>query len=224
MKYIIANWKAHKTLAEAEAWVDSFLELISHAPEVKEKLEQDQLKILIAAPIPFLYPLSPKISQKNTEVIAQDVSANDEGPYTGEVTAKMLEGLISYALVGHSERREHFLETDETVLKKAFQSTKHNIVPIVCVQNESNSIPTGSVVAYEPKGAIGTGNNTSIGEVVSLKKKLNLPQGTAFLYGGSVDEKTVDEYVDCVDIDGLLVGRASLDPDEFFSLVRKYAR
>ncbi len=221
MKYIIANWKAHKTRAEASAWVDSITEKISRSPEVAQKLDQDQLRILVACPFPYLSDLSQKITRKNLQVTSQDVSVFDEGPHTGETTAKMLEGLVVYVLVGHSERRDNFHETDEVVLKKAELAVKYNLTPIVCIQDESNVVPPDSIIAYDPKEAIGTGKNILSEDISSLKKKLSLPQGTVFLYGGSVNEQNIGDYLLSQEIDGFLVGGASLDPDEFFTLIKK---
>ncbi|OGK17970.1 hypothetical protein A3G67_04695 [Candidatus Roizmanbacteria bacterium RIFCSPLOWO2_12_FULL_40_12] len=222
MKYIIANWKAHKTLEEASAWVDSVNKQISQTPDVQRKLEDDELIILIAAPFPFLVPLSQKISQKNLAVAAQDVSVYGEGAYTGEVTAKMLKGVTTHVLIGHSERKDYFHETDEVVLKKSEQVLSQGLSPIFCIQNESNKIPEGAnIIAYDPKEAIGTGKNVPGEETATFRKKLNLFPDAVFLYGGSVNPESIDEYLSHPEINGFLVGGSSLDPEEFFELVKK---
>ncbi len=223
MKYIIANWKTRKTLAESTSWLKTFLSLLENNNEVKSKLEKDEIKVIIAPASPFIVPLSQIISSmKNLALASQDISQFEEGSFTGEVTARMLEGIVSYALLGHSERRTNNHETDEIVNKKVQLARKHNISSIVCVQGVESKIPQEvSIVAYEPTDAIGTGNNQKVEDVISVKKKLTLPASTPFLYGGSVNDSNIDSYLTSSEIDGLLVGTSSLDPEEFFKLLTR---
>lgn len=213
MKYIIANWKAYKTLEEAISWMDVFL---------KNKLQNDSLNVIVAAPFPFLMLLSKMIlSARNVALAAQDVSMFDEGAYTGEVTARMLQGRVSYVIIGHSERRTNNSENDNVVSKKIEQAVKYDLSPILCIQNEQNVIPQKTAfVAYEPVESIGTGKNENLNNVVTLKKKLNLPQNAKFLYGGSVNSENINQYTSSPEIDGCLIGSYSLDPNDFFKLLR----
>ncbi len=222
MRYIIANWKAHKTLEQAAEWIQKFLFLLSQSSKVKNALETDTLTIIIAAPLPFLALLADKTkSIKNLSLASQDISVFADGAYTGETTAEMLKGLVSYTLVGHSERRKHQHETKEQFEKKIKEALDHDIRPIYCISKHEDMIKETEIVAYEPEESIGTGKNKSFQDILSFKCDLDTFGVEAFIYGGSVNDSNIKEYSKD-DIDGVLVGTASLDPEEFFSLVKKY--
>jgi len=214
-KYFIANWKANKNLDEALSWFDDFL--INYRPE-KEKI------IIICPPFPLIFPLKQKIKKYNNIYLGtQDISAFEEGAYTGEVTAKNLFGLINFALVGHSERRRYFLENNDSVNKKIILAKKYQIEPILCISNQKELEPASKTrcnfVAYEPVGAIGTGKNEQLTQVIKFKKALNLDKKTRFFYGGSINEKNSFLYWKDNAIDGVLVGSASLDPKKFLAII-----
>ena len=212
MKYFIANWKANKNLDEALDWLDRLLKL---------PFRNDRAKMVVCPPFHLIYPL--KLKLKSNPLIslgAQNISAFESGSYTGEVTAKSLQGLVEYTIIGHSERREYFNEKYDILLKKTRLAKKYQIEPIFCVRGENDAIPAGvRIVAYEPTYTIGSGNNELIEKVLEAKQKLKLPKNVIFIYGGSVNKNNVPSYLRSQEIDGLLVGGASLDPKEFHDIV-----
>ncbi|MBI4225824.1 triosephosphate isomerase [Candidatus Roizmanbacteria bacterium] len=213
MRYFIANWKANKNLNEALDWIDKFLNLPSR---------YDRIKMVVCPPFHLIHPLKLKLrDNKFISLGTQDVSVFESGNYTGEVTAKSLKGLIDYAIIGHSERRKYFQESDEVLTKKVQLALKYEIQPVYCVRGEKDSIPENiKIVAYEPVYAIGTGQNEDVEKVIEVKKKLNLSEKVSFLYGGSITESNAQDYLVNSYIDGLLIGGSSLDPDEFFKIIK----
>lgn len=211
MKYFIANWKANKNVSEADQWLKIFSQ--NYYPK-------ENVTIIIAPPYPFLHIVHEVVrSLKNVFVAAQDISMYEEGNYTGEVSAKSLKGLVDYSIVGHSERRVNFNETDETIDKKIDLAHKYLLKTILCIRDGNDKIINETeIVAYEPIGAIGTGENVSVENIIALKNKLSLGDSIKFLYGGSVSDKNVAQYLQTDAIDGLLVGGASLDPVQFLKL------
>lgn len=222
-KYIIANWKANKSYDEAQEWIAMFSSLIKEDSAVQEKLESDALHIIICPPAPFIFSLANAVSEmKNITIGAQDISAYEEGAYTGEVTVKSIEFGAGCTLLGHSERRSLFNETEETLAKKVALAKKYTIDPILCIRGTQDTIHEGvAMIAYEPVEAIGTGKNMSAAEVLEKKKTFTLPQDCIFIYGGSVNEQTCTEYLQSDEIHGLLVGGASLVPETFLGIIRK---
>ena len=220
MKYLIANWKAQTTLSEMVQWIETFKDQLSNDTKLQSKLTENELKIIICPPFPFiLYVKNHFKDIAGIEVGAQDVSAFKEGKYTGEVTAKALKDITNYSIVAHSERREHFQETEEEIEHKISLCDQYNITPILCVRNDRDNVyPTTSIIAFEPVEAIGTGENADVEYVLEMKKKIVLPEDGAFLYGGSADSTNINDYLKTGEIDGFLVGTASLDPREFYSM------
>lgn len=213
MKYFIGNFKANKNYFEIMEWIDAFISIY----KVKENVT-----IGICPPYPFLGLMQDKLGKLgNIFVGAQTVSSYEQGSYTGEVTARSLEGTVRFAIIGHSERRKTFKETDEELALKVALAKKYNIEPIYCIRDEKDVIPPGvTYVAYEPVAAIGTGQNESLDKVLEMKSKLSLPNGCIFIYGGSVNEKNVNEYLVSHEIDGFLIGKASLTPETFLQIAR----
>jgi len=209
MKYFIANWKANKNLAEAIKWLDTFLTF---------PISSDYSKVVICPPHPLLYPVKEKIKNaKNIYLGAQDLSSFGEGSYTGEVSAKTLSGMVDYVIIGHSERRKNFNENDELLLKKTHLAKQFRIEPIFCVRDENDKIPQEvQFIAYEPIFAIGSGDNQPVQKVLEVKQKLQLPKQSFFLYGGSANKNNASSYLASPEINGFLVGTASLDPLEFY--------
>lgn len=216
MKYCIANWKANKNLKEAIEWLNFFLQQLIQHP-----ILNDDIKIVICPPYSLLYPLAQRLKNfKNVYLGAQNLSAFENGSFTGEITAGMIKDVIQYAIIGHSERRKYFYETEMQIEKKIILAKKHHIEPILCIRDEKDKIfPQVKIVAYEPVYAIGTGTNESPEKVLLMKKKLNLNSTTIFLYGGSVNEENVKQYIATGKIDGFLVGAASLDPLKFSQII-----
>ncbi len=214
MKYFIANWKAHKDSNEALVWWHTFSDLIKTG-------QNSEAEIIICPPFPLILSLKEKVEgTKNIHLGAQNISYYDEGPYTGEVSGKNLFNLAEYVIIGHSERRRNFQETDEVLARKTNLALKYNLKPIFCLENAGQTIPPGiNMVAYEPVGAIGTGKNEPLEQVLAMKKKLAVNSSIPFIYGGSVDENNIGQYLASPEINGFLIATASLDPNRFYKIV-----
>jgi triosephosphate isomerase len=243
---IAANWKMYKTPAESTAFLDSFLPLIER---------NSQVEIVLCPPMTSLPALVDAAGSKPLAVGAQDMHWKDEGAYTGETSPTMLLAIgATHVLIGHSERRQYFNETDTTVNLKLKSALAHGLIPIVCVGehlNERESGLTGKVLelqvsmalegidpaiaapivfAYEPVWAIGTGR-TATPEIAEDAHKLiraqiakiltpALADSTRILYGGSVKPDNARSLCCLSDIDGALVGGASLDPKSFADIIK----
>ncbi len=240
---LAANWKMHKTAAEAVAFVEAFLPLVKGA----------EVDVVIAPPATALDRVSGALNGSGVMLAAQNVHPEPKGAFTGELSAGMLAELgCAYTIVGHSERRALFGETDEFVARKAEALLAAGIRPIVCVgetleERESDRtfavcgaqlegslarIPDDRaadvVVAYEPVWAIGTGR-TATPEIAQevhafLRERLEARFGAAasdvrVQYGGSVKPDNVYDLMGQPDIDGGLVGGASLEPESFSRIV-----
>lgn len=212
--WVIANWKSNKTISEALEW-------ISYVGPRLEKTES--LKVVVCPPFVDIEEVKKAVMVGNFPIMigSQDLSPYDSGPYTGEETARILKELVDLAILGHSERREKFSETDEMVKDKVKQAIDHQITPLVCVQNSDTSVPTGcTLVAYEPIFAIGTGNSDTPISANNVAKILKEKHGEKLevLYGGSVTLKNAKAFVSQDNISGVLIGSASLDPEEFVKI------
>lgn len=215
MKYIIGNWKANKNFDEIKEWVDIFLKSFRARPQVS---------VIICPPYPFISYLNEKLAGlSNIFIGAQTISSIESGSYTGEVTVKSLAGMVRYVIIGHSERRIAFKETNEDLALKTFQARKYGIEPIYCVRDEKDFIPEHvKYVTYEPVSSIGTGQNESLEKILEMKNRLILPKDTVFLYGGSVNENNVKEYLLSGQIDGFIIGGASLDVNQFMRIINSF--
>ena len=213
MKYVIGNWKANKNHTESANWIETFQGEFS---------PNEQVTLVICPPFPFLSLVRNALKGFPQVFIgAQNVSLFEEGSYTGEVTAKTLKEIVSFAIIGHSERRKNFHETDEELTRKVQLAKKYNLEPIYCVRDEKDPIPAGvTFVAYEPVAAIGTGQNEPPEKVIEMKKKMHLPDNCVFIYGGSVNETNISSYLQTGEIDGFLVGKASLDAHQFLAMAK----
>ncbi|XP_023226489.1 uncharacterized protein LOC111627153 [Centruroides sculpturatus] len=217
-----------------------------------ERFEQALIGTKVNYALAVNYTLLKKIRRSGVEglkTFAQNVSEFDDGPYTGETSALMLSSLgIEGAIIGHSERRQYFGETDLIVRKKLKQLLAHRLKPIVCVgetllqrQQDQTEKVIGEqlgtifakfkkfddiIIAYEPLWAIGTGQTATpeqAQKVARLIRKLTAKNVT-ILYGGSVNAANVASFLTQPDIDGVLVGNASLDPKGFAELIREAER
>ena len=136
------------------------------------------------------------------------------------MTAKSLEGLVNYVIVGHSERRRYLNETNEMIINKIIQAKKYNIEPILCVRNQEDlPLKNVDIISYEPVQAIGTGKNEDPKDILGMKKRLQIPRSTVFFYGGSVNKTTILDYLKTDEINGFLIGTASNDPLDFYNIV-----
>lgn len=159
---------------------------------------------------------------------AQDVSPFAEGAYTGEVSAQQVREFATYVIIGHSERRKDFGETEEIISRKIDQAIKNSLIPIVCISdikqigNLKFEIGNSSslVVAYEPLSAIGSGEADDPKNADEMARKIKEITPDVFvLYGGSVSAENVHDFTQMPHIDGVLVGGASLDPQEFSKII-----
>lgn len=215
MKYFIANWKANKNLKEAEEWFQIFIREL-------HRIQTPNI-IIICPPSALIYSTKQFIKNEpqNIFIGSQDISIFDQGSYTGEVTGYSLQDLVNFAIIGHSERRNYFHENDESLNNKIKQARKYNIEPIFCIRGQTDKIlPEVKFLAYEPVEAVGTGLNEEPEKVLEVKKSLGLDQSAKFLYGGSVNENNVNNYLKYDEIDGLLIGTASLDPIQFINIIK----
>ncbi|MBN1312585.1 MAG: triose-phosphate isomerase [Anaerolineae bacterium] len=240
------NWKMNKTIVEA----------LDFAKAVKGPLASVKgVEKVICSSFVALAPLADAFKGTDFKLGSQDIYWEEQGAFTGEVSPLMLKEVCQMAIIGHSERRQYFGETDETVNKKIKAALAHGLTPIVCVgesleQNQAgeteqfvgkqvraalDGITAGQmadiVIAYEPIWAIGTGlaataddANRIIGQVVRAAIS-ELYGGTVagqtrILYGGSVNTKNVEELMQQPDVDGGLVGGASLKPDDYITLAK----
>ena len=236
-KVIIAgNWKMHKTQAEALEFLQGFLNQVSDMPEDRE--------VVLCVPFTILSTLSRNLHGSRIQVGAQNVHWEAEGAYTGEISAPMLTELnVRYVVIGHSERRQYFGETDATVNLRLKAAQQYGLTPILCVGETKQQRDAGQaesviavqlekdlidvdqqklVIAYEPIWAIGTGNICEVGEanrmIGMIRSKLSNPHVT-IQYGGSVKPNNVDEIMAQPEINGALVGGASLEPQDFSRIV-----
>jgi triosephosphate isomerase len=246
---IVGNWKMNKTVAEAEAFVASFLPRISAA---------DHVEIGLAPVFTALGPVVDSTRGSRVEVYAQNMHEADSGAFTGEVAAPMLAELdVHGVILGHSERREHFAETDRALQAKVLHALETGLQPILCVgeteeerdngdterklrhqvQEGLAKVPDGRlaevVIAYEPIWAIGTGRMATpeqCQEAVAFIRALvadraaEQAERTRILYGGSCKPDNAGELQALPDVDGVLVGGASLDPADLAAVVEAAPR
>lgn len=212
--WIIANWKSNKTISEALEWVSKV------GPKIPQR---DTLKVVVCPTFSCLSELKKTIQVGNFPLMvgAQNLSPFGIGAYTGEESATLLQGLIDLSILGHSERRENFNEDDEMVANKAKLALGSNIIPLVCVQGKTTSVPQDcKLVAYEPIFAIGTGTPDTpenANEAAKFLKQNNAD--LEVLYGGSVNVGNVASFLAQENINGVLVGKSSLDAEEFIRIV-----
>lgn len=210
---VVANHKANLDYQDFDTWIN----------QVGPKATDFQGTVVVCPSAPFLaqaWLLAQSQSWKY-KLGAQDVSSFDAGAYTGEVAAEQLQGICTYAIIGHSERRKHFQESDEVLGKKVQQVKKANLNPIFCIQNQDTKIPEGvEIVAYEPIFAIGTGNPDTPGNAKDVAKKLKAKSNFLVLYGGSVEAGNVKNFIESGIIDGVLIGTASLDAQSFNEILQ----
>ena len=244
--FLVGNWKMNTTIHEA-----GFL-----AAAIRNNLEDIAgVEVVLCPPFVSLSEVASVVKGSNIRVGAQNMHYEDKGAFTGEISPLMLQGLCKYVILGHSERRRDFAETDDLVSRKASVALSHNLRPIICVgegleerkegraeQVVSRSLagslagiesPNRIVVAYEPIWAIGTGEAATGGQAQEMCRLIRQQLADLFgegaaeripvLYGGSVSSDNIDEFVSQQDIDGALVGGASMSSDQFVEIVRSTA-
>ena len=242
---IAGNWKMYKTGPEAVAFVNALKDAVADASDVD---------VMIAPPFTALSLTADAIAGTSIGLGAQNLHWEPEGAYTGEISTQMLNAAgCRYVIIGHSERRQYFGETDQTINRKIDAAAKADLMPVFCIGETESQRDAGEtfsvldkqvkngleslfpenlkslVVAYEPVWAIGTGKTATkeqAQEVHAYVRKwfaktygTEFAQGLRILYGGSVKPSNVKDLMAMEDIDGALVGGASLDPDSFSRLV-----
>lgn len=243
---IAGNWKMYKTVAEA----------VQLAHEIRESVVNiSGVEVVLCPPFTALAAVADVIAKSKIGLGAQNMHWEEQGAFTGEISSLMLTGLCDYVILGHSERRQYFGETNEGVNKKAKAALAHKLMPIVCVgenlaQNEAGETAAfvgeqvkaafagltvedavKVVIAYEPIWAIGTGKNAEPADAnriigLSIRGVLAELYGEAVAqqiriqYGGSVNPSNIEAFMAQPDIDGALVGGASLKADGFVALVK----
>ncbi|MBN2910289.1 triose-phosphate isomerase [Polycladomyces sp. WAk] len=246
---IAGNWKMHKTSAEALA----FFRAMKTAKETKG------VETVICAPFTALPALVEAAKDSGIGIGAQNMHWEEKGAFTGEISPVMLKDLgVQYVILGHSERRSYFAETDETVNKKVHAAFAHDLIPIVCVGETLEEREAGQtkqvvgqqvekalaglsseqvkrvIIAYEPVWAIGSGKASTADdaqEVIGFIRKMvanqydqQVANEVRIQYGGSVKPDNIGAFLDQPDIDGALVGGASLEPESFDRLVSASVR
>lgn len=209
---VVANLKANKTWEETVGWLDL----------VGPKAQGFTGTVVVCPSLPFLGSAHEKINSDKLKLKLgiQDISHFDQGPYTGEVAATQVKNLCDYAIVGHSERRQNFTESDNIVAQKFQKAKDAGLTAIFCVSSDSDEIPDGvEVVAYEPITAIGTGNPDTPENAASVAEKLKSKSPYTVLYGGSVIGENIQSFLKKGTIDGVLVGSASLDPASVIDII-----
>lgn len=243
--FIAGNWKMFKTKKEA----------LEFAEEFKKLYRNTDIKTAICAPFTQLDTLKEAFAGTNIGVGAQNVYFEDEGAYTGEISVEMLKEIgVEYCIVGHSERRQYFSETDETVNKKVKKLfSESEIIPILCVGENLEQREAGKeaeivskqikadllglsgtdvsklIIAYEPVWAIGTGKTASPAQAEEMceliRKNIeelydeDICDRVTIQYGGSVKPENATEIMNMDEIDGALVGGASLVPEKFMGII-----
>lgn len=244
---IAANWKLHKTIPEAIAFV---------AGLKKEEATFSDRTVIVAPPYTALQPMGETLKGSSINLAAQNVAYADSGAFTGEVSADMLaDAGCSHVIIGHSERRSLFSETDNQVNRKILQALRAGLKPILCVGERLEEREAGRaldtvaqqlreglinisagdiralIVAYEPVWAIGTGQTATPEQAAEVHLFIKETVATLageqqnrwtipVIYGGSVNEKTIGDLMSREGIDGALVGGASLELESFLKIIR----
>ena len=243
-KVIAGNWKMNKLPNEAINFIDRLTPLV----------KDTENEVVVCVPYTDLFYALLTVQGTNIKIGAQNMHFEEKGAYTGEISAKMLKSInVEYVIIGHSERRQYFNETDETVNKKIKAAFENGLKPIVCVgetleqRDEGTTIDiitnqtklalegltdeqvANTIIAYEPIWAIGTGKTATSEDaqkaIKSIRDKIcqiygqNVSNRVIIQYGGSVKSSNAKELFEMSDIDGGLVGGASLKPDEFSKIV-----
>ena len=240
---IAGNWKMHKTIAEGVQFID----------EIKENIANTDVEIVVCAPFTLLQSLKEASKGTSIKIGAQNMHFEEKGAFTGEVSAQMLKEIgMDYVIIGHSERRQYFNETDETVNKKVLKALEYGINPILCcgetleqreadetkdicktqivkgLENVDKEQLSNVVIAYEPIWAIGTGKTATSKEandVIAYIREVirevygDLANEVRIQYGGSVKPSNISEIMGQSDIDGALVGGASLASKDYLGLL-----
>jgi triosephosphate isomerase (TIM) len=226
-RFVIGNWKCHKTLEDAQSWFDEFAGLYKPVAEVA---------VILAPSFICLDSLSGYVQRlclENVSLAAQDISPFPKGAYTGAVAADMVKGMVNYVIVGHSDRRRYFHETSQDVANKVNETVDAGLVPIVCVdQPYAMSQLTAltdidcekMIIAYGPVDALSFRIPQAPKAVIKAADLIaRVHPNRAIVYGGSITPENAREYAGLPGISGLFVGAASLDASSFAAICREMA-
>jgi len=218
-RYVVANWKSHKTMAEVEKWLETFSNLYRPDPQVE---------VVLAPSFVHLAPLSRLLQQNNgarLTLAVQDLSPFPLGAYTGAVAAEMVRDMVGYAIVGHAERRRYFHETNQDIANKVSEAAAARIKPILCVDRPYaraqlaalNEADIGELlVGYGPVEAIGIAVAQAPEKAASAIREIQaLMPDNPILYGGSINGSNAGTYMKLEGVQGLMVSTASLEAAEF---------
>ena len=239
-KFVIANWKMHGSLEQNHALLESYVSTLNNLKDTQ---------VVVCVPYPYLAQVQSLLQGSGIAWGAQNLAKNENGPFTGEVSAQMLRDFgCEYVILGHSERATAYCESDENIAEKFMMAMQHGITPILCVgetliEREAGvmelkvgkqldtiidlygaDVFDGAVVSYEPIWAIGTGLAATPEQAGAMHKfifdKLSQPNETQkkpvkILYGGSVNPQNAVQLFEVENIDGGLIGKCSLNPQEF---------
>lgn len=243
-RLIVGNWKMNLTTHEASLYL--------HKLASQVQVHRD-VEVVLAPSLLSLQSLSLQVNRRQFKLAAQNLYWRDHGAFTGEVSAAMLHGIANFAIIGHSERRHIFNETDKDTRGKVQAALRNNIAPILCVGETAGERAAGEaqdvlhdqllgglanvtseeledvVIAYEPVWAIGTGDNAKPDDVKTATKAIRehikhlygvkAAKSIRVLYGGSVSASSAADYLALDDVNGLLIGGASLDAHEFKTII-----
>lgn len=248
-KIVAGNWKMNKSFEDADTLIFEIVDML------EEQGKPNDVDVIICPPFIFLELAGDITEDSPVFVGAQNVSQYESGAYTGEISASMLRSMhIDFTIIGHSERRKYFGETDEELLAKALSALKHDIAPIFCCGELLEEREAGNhfevvksqlentifklepedfarvIIAYEPVWAIGTGVTATseqaqemhfyIRELIWNKFGAELAADMTIIYGGSCNAKNAKELFSMPDVDGGLIGGASLKAEEFVAIVQ----
>ncbi len=241
---IAGNWKMHKTIVEGIEFVN----------DIKKEVEGTEIDVVLCVPYLMLSYLKTLTDGTNIKIGAQNMHYEDDGAFTGEISSQMLKSIkVDYVIIGHSERRAYYNETNQSVNKKIKKALEVGIRPILCVGETLQERESGKmndvvknqivqaldgvskedmpsvVIAYEPIWAIGTGKTASAKDAQTMIKAIRqiiadiydeeVSEEVQLQYGGSVKPSNIEELMQQEDIDGALVGGASLNTSDFIELV-----
>lgn len=245
---IAGNWKMHKTTQETQEFIHNLIAKLKEAEKVGE------VEIIIAPAFTSLDTAVKAAQGSKLKIAAQNMHWENQGAYTGEVSPIMLKDLgVTHCIIGHSERRQYFAETDQTVNKKVRSALENQITPIICVgetleereegttynvverqiKTALNGLDSteaaGLIIAYEPVWAIGTGKNSSPEDAQEVAASIRAiiandfgkesAENIRIQYGGSVKPENIKSFMAQEDIDGALVGGASLEAESFMKII-----
>ena len=223
---IIANFKSNKTTLEANDWLQEISNKVILSESKYQISNISDKEVIICPSLTLLSIFKEFIRDQKLPIKlgAQDISAYDQGAYTGEVNGKQIKELADYVLIGHSERRSLLKESDKLIEEKVKKAIAVNLQPIFFVQNVGTPIPRGvEIIVYEPPESISTVSGGVADNPKDVSETISQLRGShSFkyaLYGGSVDSQNVFTFTSLPNVDGVVPGRASLDALEFLKII-----